>query len=462
MRANVRPEPTRAVWALAGLLTACGTPALPTPNTPAPSFAPYQARTLDTAATGLPTPGAAGWDRAQWFLAAQANSPVLAEIRARHRLAQAGEITAAQRPNPTLNLSTEYIAAAAGMPAWLYGMALDFLVQTPGTRDRDLAAAWLRTAAAAADLTEALWQLRMNLRNALLDAVATAAETRLLDSLVAQREALLAAARRRAELGESAAAEVMRAELELAATKQRRQQAQQSALAARQRLAAVVGVPSAAVADTPLRWPDWDRPDKLSARPSNADREAGLLARPELLRALRETDLAELGLQTELARRWPGVHVSPGYTWDQGTRKNQLGVGLPLPLFNHNEGPIAEAQAQRELAARHMEAVQATLVAQMEAAEQLWPAALANWRAALANQIRLDRLAATERTLLAEGAGDRPSLVAAATAATEAALATQSAALAAQRAFGALEDAYRTPLAGPELAARNAPAATSP
>jgi outer membrane protein TolC len=437
------------------LLTSCIALASATKTDASSKLSAFESRRLDSSSLGLP-PMTEGWSLSQWFRAAQAHSPALAEISARHQLIQAGEITAAQRPNPTMNLSTEYIAAAAGMPAWLYGMALDFLVQTLGTRDRAKATALLQTEAASANLADALWQLRMNLRNALLETVAIAAETRLLESLIAQREALLAAARRRAELGESAAAEVMRAELDLAAANQRHRQAQQSALAARQRLATVVGVPSAAVAESPLRWLDWDRPDQLTAPVSNADREAGLLARPELLRALRETDLAELGLQTELARRWPDMHVSPGYTWDHGTRKNQLGVGLPVPLFNHNEGPIAEAQARRELAARHMEAVQATLVAQMESAEQLWPAALANWQAALTNQERLARLAATERTLFAAGASDRPSLLAAATAVTEAALATQNSALAAQRAFGALEDAYRTPLAGPEVAAGNA------
>lgn len=395
---------------------------------------------------GLP-PVADGWTPSQWLLAAQSNNPVLAEVRSRLVLTEAGEITAAQRPNPTLNLSTEYIAAVAGMPAWLYGAAVDFLLQAVGSRDRAKAVAQLQTRAAATDLVDALWQSRSSVRATLLEATAAQVEVKWLDALIAQREHLLNAARLRLAAGEAAATEMLRAELDRWAALQRRQQALNKLADARQRLAGVIGVPAIALADAPLHWPDWDRLDQLKVPVGPVDRDAALLARPELLRALRETDLAELGVQTELARRNPDVRISPAYTWDHGVRKNQLSVGAPIPLFNQNEGPIAEAQARRELATRHLLAVQAVLVSQMEAAERQWPVALDNWRAANNNQRRLAELAARERRLLVEGASDRPTLVAAEAAYTEAALLTATVALDAQRAYGALEDAYRKPLA---------------
>ncbi|MDO9451833.1 MAG: TolC family protein [Stagnimonas sp.] len=427
-------------------LTACASqPPAARPDA-AVSLRAYEARQLDPAALKLP-PLSEGWSLAQWFQVAQASSPMLAEMRARLALTQAGEITAAQRPNPTLNLSTEYIAAAAGMPAWLYGVAVDFLLQAAGSRDRAKAVALLQTQAASTDLADALWQLRSAVRTALVDATAAEAETTVLSRLIDQRARLLATARLRLSVGEGAAAEVLRAELDVATAHQRQQLAGQRLADARQRLASAVGVPVSAIADAPLRGLDPSGPAQRVAIVSQSDREAALLARPELLRALRETDLAELGVQTEVARRTPDVRVSPAYTWDHGVRKNQLSVGFPIPLFNRNEGPIAEALARRELAARHVLTVQAALFAQMESAERQWPVAQANWQAARANQQRLARLTATERKLLAEGAGDRPSLLAAETAEAEAALLTAAAALDAQRAFAALEDAYRKPFA---------------
>lgn len=444
--ADLRLRCKISVIVACAVLASCASPQPVGKPDAAASLAAYQGRQLS-----LPVAEAAslanGWTPSQWFTAAQANSPALAEVRSRLALTQAGEITAVQRPNPTLNLSTEYIAAAAGMPAWLYGVAVDFLLQAAGSRDRAKAAAQLQTQAAATDLVDALWQSRSNVRTTLLEATAAQAEANQLDTLIAQREQLLASARLRVAAGEAAATEVLRAELDRSAAVLRQQQALNKLADARQRLASAVGVPASALIEAPLHWPGWDRPDLLAAPMSQADRDAALLARPELLRALRETDLAELGVQTEGARRNPDVRISPAYTWDHGVRKNQLSVGAPIPLFNRNEGPIAEAQARRELAAKHMLTVQATLVSQMEAAERQWPVALSNWRAAIDNQRRLSDLAVRERRLLAEGASDRPTLLAAEAAQTEAALLTTAATLDTQRAYGALEDAYRKPLA---------------
>lgn len=404
---------------------------------------------------------AAGWDRGQWFVLAQAGSPTLAEMRTRLSIAKAGVITAGQRPNPTLNLSGEYLSAAAGMPAWLFGVAVDFLLQASGTRDRAQAIAWLQTDIASAALGDQLWQLRMNTQTALLEAVAAAAEASLLDQIIELRRGLLEAERHRSAAGAGSPGDVLRAEADLSAAVQRQAQAGQAMLAARQALAATVGLPLAAIADAPLRWPDWDRPDRLPADGAPPDRDAALLERPQLLQALREIDIAELALQAEVARRWPDLRLSPGYTWDHGQRKLQLGVGLSLPLFNRNEGPIAEALAQRELAVRHLESVQAALHVQIETAARAWPAARERWQAAVADRQRLARLAGIERRRLAEGESDRPTLLGAEIAALEAALLQQRAALEAQRSFAALEDARRAPLAGPSFEAGAALAATS-
>lgn len=433
-------------------LAACAAaPALPKAE-PSGSAAAFEARRPDPISLGLP-PIAAGWNPAQWYRLAQAGNAELAELRAQWSLTQAGTLTAAQRPNPTLNLSGEYLSAAAGMPAWLFGVALDFLLQNAGSRDRAQAIAWLQTDIASAALVEQLWQLRITTRSALLDAVAAGDEARLLAGIVEQRSRLLDSERLRLVAGASAAGEVLRAEAELSAAGQRQWQADQRVLAARQRLAATVGLPLAAIADAPLQWPDWDRPDRLAADAVRPDRDAALQARPQLLQALREIDIAELALQAEVAKRWPDLRLSPGYTWDHGQRKLQLGVGLSLPLFNRNEGPIAEALARRELAVRHLETVQTSLYAQLDSAERSWPAARERWRLAVADYQRLARLVAIERRRLAAGESDQPALLTAEIAAAEALLQQQNAALQAQREFAALEDACRTPFDAAEAPA---------
>src|SRR5581483_8925715 len=338
------------------LLAACSTAPAQAPPDPVETARQFGARRLDAVLAGAPQ--AAEWDRAQWLRAALQLNPHLQEVRAEADAVAAGERTAAQLPNPTLNLFGEYVTAAGESAAWLYGLSLDFLLQRPGERSRARRFAALRTQAARADVAEAIWQLRSALRRSLLDSVAAQQEVPLLQALCDERQALLASARLRVRAGESAGGEALAAELELQSAEQRLRQAQTRSLDARSRLAEAVGVPLAALQAVQPRWEGWDEAGALEAQDTARWRQDALVARPELVRALREYDLADNAVQQELGRRWPQLHVSPGYAWDRGgvhenqfdenLGENQLGLSVELPLFNRNEGPIGEALAQRE------------------------------------------------------------------------------------------------------------------
>jgi outer membrane protein TolC len=404
----------------------------------------------------------AGWNRAQWLEAALRLNPALAEARARALSVAAAERTAAQRPNPTLNLAAEYVAAAAGDVGWLYGLALDFLLQRPGERARARQAAALETQAAQSDVAESIWQVRAGIRDALLDAVYAQDQAALLDRLLQDRQGLLSSARARAQVGEIGPLEISRASIDLAAAQQRRDQAHTHGIDAQSRMAAAVGVPAAALDGVPLQWTDWSDIAALSPDVSDDARAEALIARPDLVRTLREYDLAENTLRTEVARRWPTVHIEPGYAWDKGgvrenqfdevLHENQLAVSLELPLFNRNEGPIGEAVARRTLAGKHLEAVQADLFAQIDRAQRDWPRAREAWQNATAVAVTARRQSDAEQSALEAGASDRPSSLSADAAAIEAQLLALDAAYEAQGAFGAIESAYRRPLEGPERA----------
>ena len=72
--------------------------------------------------------------------------------------AAAVERTAAQLPNPTMELFADYLKSAATSGAWLYGVSLDFLLRQPGARARARRRAALESALAESDLSETLWQ----------------------------------------------------------------------------------------------------------------------------------------------------------------------------------------------------------------------------------------------------------------------------------------------------------------
>jgi len=164
-------------------------------------------------------------------------------------------------------------------------------------------------------------------------------------------------------------------------------------------------------------------------------------------------------------RQYPDIHLGPGYQYDQGLDKWTLGLTLEVPLFNHNEGPVAQAEANRAEAAAEFTAVQARAISEIDGAA----AALAAADAQAENLRRLQSEIASQdaRVQARLAAGDADRLESETSrldlAAGESALvdAQAQAALAA----GQLEDALQVPLA--RLAAlapssASTPAAPSP
>jgi len=442
------------------LIGACASLPPRAPPDPSHTAEAFAARRLD-AVPDLPPP-ASGWDAEQWFRAALALNPELAEARAAALAAAAGEVTAAERPNPNLNLFGEYVSAAAGGAGWLYGLSLEFLLPRTGERARAVASAALQTQAAQSDVAEAIWKVRSQVQQALLDVAYARDATALLATLVADRAALLASNRALAQAGAIAHSETLVQDLELARARARLVRSQALGADAEARLAAAVGISVAALQGIPLSWEHWADIGALAAAPSSDWRAAALIGRPKLVRALREYDVADIALQSEVAKRWPQFHVTPGYAWDKSGLKqnslddtvhetlhdNELGVALEVPLFNHHQGPIGEALARRELAAEHLQAVQAELFEEIERAERAWPPAWQAWQNAASAGELAERQHAAEARAFGAGVSDRSTLLVAQLAATDAQLAGLEAAYDAQLAFAALESAYRRPLQG--------------
>jgi outer membrane protein TolC len=444
---------------LTALTTACSSLPARAPLDPSHLAQDFGVRRLD-ALPDLPPPQS-GWNAEQWFRAALELNPELAEARAAARAAAAGEVSAAERPNPTLNLFAEYVTAAAQSAGWLYGLSMEFLLPQRGVRARARESAALQTQAAQSDVADTLWRVRSLVQQALLDAAYANDATALLQSLVADRQALLAANRTLAQAGEIASSETLIQEVELARARQRLVRSQALATDAQVRLAGAVGVPVAALDGVALRWQNWADIGALHIAPASAWRAAALIGRPKLIRALREYDVADIALQSEVAKRWPQFHVTPGYSWDKSglhqealddtlhdtLHDNELGVSFEVPIFNQHQGPIGEALARRELAGKHLQAVQAGIFEEIERAERAWPQAQEAWQSAAGTLALAQRQHDAEERAFAGGSADRSTLLATQLAATEAQLSSLEAAYDAQVALAALETAYRRPLA---------------
>src|SRR6185436_12086335 len=89
----------------------------------------------------------------------------------------------------------------------------------------------------------------------------------------------------------------------------------------------------------------------------------------------------------------PDIHLNPGYQWDQGENKWQLGVSMELPVLNRNQGPIAEAKAKRDEAAARFLALQSRVISEIDRA-------LLNRAAAIEQLRQIDELTHMQRELV--------------------------------------------------------------
>lgn len=395
------------------------------------------------------------WTRGDLLVAALFYSPDIAEARTRLLAARAGEKTAAQYPNPSLTLGSEYelAAASAGAAPWLYGILVQVLLPRTNLRHAQQLKAAFFTQAAGWALAQSVWSVRSRLRAALLDTRhAEAAAT------VLTREAR--DARRLAELvtaqvaaGEAAAPQAQLALAQALRAEQQRDTMRAQAAAGRHTLAATIGIPVTALPPLQTIWADWRSPSVPPQPALAALEQRALLSRADLASAVAQYQAAEQALRIEIDRQYPGITLGPGYTFDHGARKLPLSISFDLPIFNQNQGPIAEAEARRVQAGTHLEALQAQILGQIAAARDREQRATKLARNFQRQQLPLaeQRLEAA-RQAFAAGQDDRAALLSTQIEAEQTRLAALHADLEAQSALGALEDALHHPFDASEQA----------
>lgn len=314
-------------------------------------------------------PAAHRWTGRQLALAALGLRADLARARAEWRAAQAGERTAARRPQPGAQASVERaVSGSEGQSPWVVSLGALLNVELGGKRGARLQQARARTAVAEADLMLTAWRVA---REAQAAAQRLAASETDLDA--ARREVGALAeleARERARYQEASlsSAELARTGTEVQAARADAAAAEAAALDARAALAGALAVPARTVdsvtvaADSAL--------DCAALQPLQADslETLALTARPEMGRALAEYAAAESDVRLEVARQYPDLELGPGFIWDQGVHRWTLALALPNLLGFRNRAAVTEAEAMRAAAGARVAETQERLLAEMATA----------------------------------------------------------------------------------------------
>lgn len=271
---------------------------------------------------------------------ALAGHPTLQAASAEAAAREAVALQAGLRPNPEVSLEVEELGAAGGGDALETTLALEQTLELGGKRAK-------RRHAAARGADLARWH-HASARQDLLAEVHTAFfEALAAQERLAQAEVLADLAERsfrivqeRVDAGKVSPIEKIQARVALASAQVDLRRARSRWDGARRRLAALwggtrgeVGALTGSLAAAPL--------------PPEAELEALLPGNPDLARW--ETEIAHKKAELEAARSLavPDLTLSGGVRSIGGGDEvaGLVGVSLPLPLFDRNQGAVAEARA---------------------------------------------------------------------------------------------------------------------
>jgi outer membrane protein, heavy metal efflux system len=397
------------------------------------------------------------WDLETLSLAAFYFNPALDAARARAEEARAAVVTAGGRPNPTLSL-------APGIPSpYLFSLDFTIPVETAGKRGHRVQIARSLNEAARLDLADATWKVRSEVRAALLDYLLASRSLDFLRSEEQVRADELKLLEQRLAVGEIPRPDVDLARVSLSQAHLGVRTAEGQLAESKAVLAASIGISVAGLRDFEFSWPDLDAPPNVDSLPTSEIQRDAVVNRLDVRRSLVQYAAAEADLQLEIAKQYPDVQIGPGYTYEEGKSYFTVGFSTTLPIFNRNQGPIAEAEARRKKAGAAFVETQARVIAASERALALYSAA---FKAFVEAAQSLDKLQEARQHAMqtAVRAGEEDQLALdSVRIETLAGARTRLAALnQAQVALGGLEDAVQRPLAAGEAlsVSPNSPALT--
>jgi outer membrane protein TolC len=383
------------------------------------------------------------WDLDRLTLAAFYFQPELDVARAQRAVAEAVSLSAAQRPGIGAGLTPGSNTTTSTPSPRIVALTADLTLETANKRGYRSAQAAQLAEAARLNIASVAWQVRSRVRQSYLDLYAAIESQTLLLRQQAIHDNNLRILQGQRDAGAVSAFELTQAKIAADSAKLALRDAERLEAEARARLADAVGVSVRAIEGIPF---SFDRFDRVPAEPAIAElREQSLLGRADILRALAEYAASQSALQLEIARQYPDLTLGPGYEYDQGDNKWSLGLSINMPP-DRNRGAIAEAAARREESAARFNALQASVLGEIDLAAAAYRAAAAKQADAAAMLTDLGRQELIAQGSLAAGAISGAELAGLQLQVATTRLARFDALMQVLRAAGQLEDAVQAPL----------------
>lgn len=293
-----------------------------------------------------------------------ANNPELAAARWEIDIAQGARQQAGLIPNPVLSVDAEDTRRDSRTTSVKLSQALDL----GGKRGARIDVASRGQELAALELERRRNQLRADVLDAYYTALRAQERTQLAGRSLALAERGVAVAQGRVNAGKASPVEATRAQVQLAEVRLELNRGQMEQDNAYRRLAMVTGAATsdfAGVQEQPLALAALLAPAQLLGR---------LPETTELRLAEQEVVQREASLGLEKAQRIPDLDVSVGSQYDASARErvNLVGLSMPLPLFNRNQGNVLSAARRADQARDLRNATELRLRTETRQALEQW------------------------------------------------------------------------------------------
>ncbi|MBM3845048.1 MAG: TolC family protein, partial [Verrucomicrobia bacterium] len=274
---------------------------------------------------------------------AERTHPQLAEAHALVDAAAGRAEQAGRLPNPELVSGAQQLpASAGGSNQREYIAGLSQPIPLGGRLGKARAAELLDKEVR----VHGLEVIRRNLRRLVHSSFATALYQeeafRILSQMTSHHDKATTAARARVEAGDAPSEELARVELEAARVRAEQQRAGALRDQSRAALAAAMGNPQMLIGSLSGNLAE------AFELPALQELSSELAAQPQLRQAEAEVRASHARIVLARAERIPDVKVEALYHRMDSLRENTVDIGLsiPLPLFNRNQGRIREARAE--------------------------------------------------------------------------------------------------------------------
>ena len=290
--------------------------------------------------------------KSAWALALGTNPELSA---AGHEVAalEATILQAETRPNPEISASIEDTRRATRISK----LELSQAFELGGKRAARINAAERGRDAASAELNAKRAEIRAVVVAAFFDVLVAQERLRLATASVELAQRATGAASRRVTSGKVSPVEETKARVAEASVRLELALATSELTTARRRLAGTWGNP----------MPRFERAEgdleALPPLPTRADLQTRLATSPNLQRAQIEVDRRQALAGVERSRRTPNVTFSLGAQRDEQLGLNQalLGVAIPIPIFDRNQGNLLEALRRTDKARDELSAAEIRL-----------------------------------------------------------------------------------------------------